>query len=265
MADQDAREQYVAGSDDYLLNVSDYLHNYAAVPIAKGSPFYVEMVNSSGIGVPLPIKKNNTKRANLNSEPVILGIRLMVNPTTLSVNMSKIVNRTQTMTAWIEDHWGEEMDTVTLQGSTAGFVIGADSLRSAGKIHQGLTEQTSVAGANARAEFYQDLGLVNSSDSLGVNVEPGLTTAYRRYSVSYREWKKLIEIFSYNGCIFDQQGFVKDRHFIRLTYDYAAFIGYFESVDTTEDAASPYRFTYNITFRAERTLYRFANRKKVVT
>lgn len=255
MADQDAKEQYVVGSDDYLLNVSDYLHNYAAVPIAKGSPFYIEMVNTSGVGVSIP-RDDGTE---------ILGVRLMVNPTTLSVNMSKIVNRTQTMTAWIEDHWGEEMDTVTLQGSTAGFVIGADSLRSAGKIHQGLTEQTSVAGANARAEFYQDLGLVNSSDSLGVNVEPGLTTAYRRYSVSYREWKKLIEIFSYNGCIFDQQGFVKDRHFIRLTYDYAAFIGYFESVDTTEDAASPYRFTYNITFRAERTLYRFANRKKVVT
>ena len=255
MADQDAKEQYVVGSDDYLLNVSDYLHNYAAVPIAKGSPFYIEMVNTSGVGVSIP-RDDGTE---------ILGVRLMVNPTTLSVNMSKIVNRTQTMTAWIEDHWGEEMDTVTLQGSTAGFVIGAGSLRGAGKLHQGDDRNNTAARANARAEFYQYLVGSSTAGFPGNNVEPGLTTNYRRYSVSYREWKKLIEIFSYNGCIFDRQGFVKDRHFIRLTYDYAAFIGYFESVDTTEDANSPYRFTYNITFRVERTLYRFANRKKVVT
>jgi len=258
MADQDAREEFVAGSSDYLLNMSDYLHNYAGVPIAKGSPFYIEMVDSSNVGVSI-------KRSD-GSE--IIGVRLMVNPTTLSMNMSKIVNRTQTMTAWIEDHWGEEMDTITLQGSTAAFVIGAGSLRSAGKLHQGLNDQNnSAARANARADFYQYLGLVSTSDAgfPGNSVEPGLTTAYRRYSVSYREWKKVLEIFASNGCIFDEQGFIKDRSFIRLTYDYASFIGYFESVDTTEDANSPYRFTYNIAFRSEKTLFRFANRKQVIS
>jgi len=237
MADQDARQQYVSGSSDYLLNVSDYLHNYAAVPIAKGSPFYVEMVNSSGVGESITMEDGTE----------LLGVRLMINPTTLSMNMSKIVNRTQTMTSWVEDHWGEEMDTITLQGSTAAFVIGADSLRSAGKIHQGEYQLTS-----------------GDAISYPTNVEPGLTTSYRRLSISYREWKKLLQIFAHNGCTFDNQGFVKDRLFIRLTYDYASFIGYFESVDTTEDSNSPYRFTYTITFRAEKTLFRFANRKSVV-
>ena len=234
MADQDAKQRYVAGSSDYLRNVSDYLHNYAGVPYQKGSPFYIEMVNSSGVGVSI--------KAQDGTE--ILGIKLMINPATMSVNMSKIVNRTQTMTAWFEDHWGEEMDTVTLQGSTAAFVVGANRLWGAGKIHQGQNLETDPVAVVS-------------------GVEPGITTRYRRLSVSYREWKKLIQLFSTNGCVFDNQGFVKDRHFIRLTYDYASFIGYFESVDTTEDSNSPYRFTYNITFRAEKTLFRFAARRNV--
>ena len=69
------------------------------------------------------------------------------------------------------------------------------------------------------------------------------------------------------GVIFDQvlgrggQGFVHDRRFVRISYDYSAYIGYMESFDLTEDANNPFRFSYTITFKSEKTVYTFRPRR----
>jgi len=181
----------------------------------------------------------------------------MINPASISVNLAKIINRTQTMVAWVEDHWGEEIDTVTLNGSSAAFIIGGTSLRDL----SGSMKRESVDKATAMGDFYSYMGLndysVQTPAIKKLLQNEGLNVRDRRDTASYREMKKLVEIFSANGCIYDGSGFVSERKFIRITYDYSSYLGYFESFDLTEDSVTPFKFVYTITFKSEKTIYRF--------
>lgn len=153
------------------------------------------------------------------------------------------------MTAWVEDHWGEELDTVTLQGSTAAFVVGAKSL--AGLSNNGLPKNIDLGG--------QLLQTTANQSNLTPTISPeqfGLTTYFRPYSVSYQEMKNILTAMRTNGARFDTNGLglVTARYFVRLSFDLGVFDGYLESFDVTEDAASPFRFTYTITFKSEKTV-----------
>lgn len=264
MDQQQYKENYIANSSDYHRALSDYLHNTVGVPRRNDwIPFYVEMVDSNGnlTAIPYPPVEGNTGGRQ------ILGIKLMINPSSMSQNMSKIVNRTQTMVGWVEEHWGEELDTITFQGSTAAFLSGAVSMRNARE----AAEKSATDKAQARADFYAQQGLTQSSTPYQTSVEgsaarrqlemePGLTTMFRRESVSYKEFKLLMELLTANGLQYDKQGFVSDRKFIQLTYDYGSWIGYFESMDVVEEATNPFRFTYTITFKSEKAVYSFVTR-----
>lgn len=262
---QNKLEQYIAGTPDYLNNLSNYRHDYKAIlrsPTAL--PFFVEMVDRFNKNVSLPWPPDNDKTESSKDSQRILGIKFIVNPASISINMSKIVNRTQSMVGWIEEHWGEEIDTVTFTGSSAAFVTGRTLLRN---VRQQIIEN-SQDRAQARADFYAALGfndepLVNQDTRVSLDIGPGLTVRHRRNSLSYEQMRDLIKIFSANGCLFDNQGFIKDRVFIKISFDYSSYIGYFESIDITEDATTPFRFTYTITFKAEKTLYRFLTRNSI--
>jgi hypothetical protein len=184
-----------------------------------------------------------------NQEPII-GMILTVNPSTVNVNLSKIVGRTQSMVGWIEDHWGEELDTITFQGSTAAFIY------------------SPFIPTNQNIYSVQIMSYLNASDSITglTNVAPtdnrplftGLAGGINRQnSISYQEFKKIIQIMNGNGAVFDNMGFVSQRVYVQMSYDYASYRGYFVSIDTTEDSASPYKFTYTITFKSEKTIYTF--------
>lgn len=258
----EAREKYAAENDQFLLNYSDYLQGYRVISRNNElRPLIIELVDSNQKPVSIPWPPVSTTTV---SSKRILGIKLMVNPSTISLNMAKIINRTQTMVGWIEEHWGEEIDTITLAGNTKAFVIGDTSVRS---VYSPMVNEAANKEA-AIADYYSYLGLGDYSvqtQSVTRNLSNfGLTVSNRRDSVSYKEMKKIVQIFSTNGCIFDENGFVSDRKFIRITYDYSSYIGYFESIDITEDATTPYKFNYTITFKSEKTLYRFINRKNVV-
>lgn len=201
------QQELVSGSSDYLLNVSSYLLKNTIPRQRDCLPFYIELVDQNNVPQSIPYPPVE----GVNTTERVLGIRMMVNPQTISNNMAKIVSRAQTMVGWVEEHWGEDMDTISFQGKTAAFIV-----------TDGSPE--------------------------------------RRLSASYRQFKQLVDMISTNGCSFDKFGFVSNRFFILLTYDYAKYRGYFESVDVTEDATDPFRFTYTITFKAERTIYSFIPR-----
>jgi hypothetical protein len=71
--------------------------------------------------------------------------------------MQKIINRTQSMTAWIEDHWGEELDTVSIQGNTASFIYMPENKISGGISVENRRETASYA------EFKNIIGIFNSN------------------------------------------------------------------------------------------------------
>lgn len=176
-------------------------------------PFFIELVDKKGVTQSLTYDDRGE---------VVVGLRLGINPTTVNVNFAKIINRTQTMTSWLEEHWGEELDTITFQGFTAAFV-------------------------------YKDVA--NFSGRGG-----GLSVENRKKTTSYKEFTNIIDIFKTNGCTYDSMGFVAERLYILITYDYSSYMGYFESIDVIEEANNPFRFNYTITFKAERTVYSFGAR-----
>lgn len=246
-----SKEAYVAQTGQF------YIHDFKGISKSRTQiPFYIYMVNEEGQpeSIPWPPLINGS----VNNPNQVLGIKLMINPSTLSLNMAKIINRTQTMVGWIEDHWGEELDTITLQGSSAAFVLGATDVR-------GLTLRRILGSqlTNPRTQlndFYSYIGIQDQELRAG---NEGLTVKFRRDTLSYREFKALTRFFAANGCLFDDRGFISKRNYIRLTYDYSSYLGYFESLDIVEESIDPYKFTYTITFKVEKTEYSFPTRNRI--
>lgn len=220
-------------------------------PIKK-VPMTVSMIDSDGTlqVIPLRLQPFSDDELGLLADEVIYGIELIINPASLSTNISKIINRTQTMTCFVEDHWGEEIDTISLQGYTASFVTGGSDLYSIRSNQSSPTRSylERTTGANQNLRGY---GSGIHDDEIGI------TTSQRRKSVSYQHFKRLVDLFRINGCFFDTFGLVSKRYYIMISYGNVAYRGFFESIDVTEVGTNPFRFQYTITFKSQDTVYSY--------
>ena len=234
-----------ASSTTYAQALDSYLYNDKGV---KRPPdkvkFFIQTVDSTG----------KVQTYNINGYTLI-GLVLLINPASASVNLSKMVNRTQTMTAWWEDHWGEELDTITFSGSSAGFLWeGPVPVVAPNTPSSILQTANQVQGIYDQYNSIPDMGIV---DYHGVGDVSGLTSRRRRDTVAYDEFRKIIQLMNANGATFDLHGRVNKRAYIELRYDYVAYRGYFESFDMVENAESPFKFNYVVTFKSEKTIYSF--------
>jgi len=60
---------------------------------------------------------------NLANPTVLLPpLYLHINPASLQMSFTKKINRTQTFSAFVEEYWGEELDSLSCSGSTGGFM-----------------------------------------------------------------------------------------------------------------------------------------------
>jgi len=229
-----------ASSPGYINSLDSMLYNTYNIPKGPGKiKFSVTTVNCKGENEAYTIRGRT-----------FLGLNLIVNPNTISNNMAKVINRTQTMTGWLEDHWGEELDTVTFQGSGAGFIWGGPQYPT-GPIKQTPREIQQVFND------YMDIPDLGINEPLGIGDHTGLTVRRRRETLAYDEFRRLMHLMNANAANFDTRGFVNKRLFIQLGYDVALYRGYFESIDITEDAENPFKFIYTATFKVEKTIFRF--------
>lgn len=231
-------------SNTYIQALDRYMYRSGKRRSPNAANFYIQTVDE--FGTPYVYTIQGYK---------IVGVMLTVNPSSLSVNASKIVTRQQTMTGWTEFHWGEELDTITLTGSTAAFIWDGISSTMKSSIRPPL-KQTSQELVDIYNEYQniQDLGVIAPQ---GIGDQEGLAVTKRRDTPTYQEFRQLMQLMNANGVTFDIHGLVSERLYIQITYNYAQYRGYFESFDLTESAESPYRFTYNITFKSEKTMYSF--------
>lgn len=82
--------------------------------------------------------KFETRRLAINViedfyDPVVIlpPLYFHINPQNFQIAYAKKTHRYQTFNAFVEEYWGEEMDTITCQGSTGAFIaedIGLDTL-----------------------------------------------------------------------------------------------------------------------------------------
>lgn len=231
-----------ASSQYYVPDLDSYLFNSRRIP--KGYDkvrFYIQTVDKDG----------NAQAYTIQGKTFI-GLVLLINPATMNANLSKIVGRTQTMTGWVEDHWGEELDTISFSGSSASFLWGGPRPDFAqGPLSDSPQEIRDVFSN------YTNTPNLGSADPVGPGDHSGLTVKRRRDTMSYDEFRRIVHLMNTQAAKFDIRGFVKERFYIEMSYDYAAYRGYFESIDITEINDSPFKFNYIMTFKSEKTIYNF--------
>lgn len=209
-------------------------------------PFYIEMVDSdlNTVGIQVP------------TQDVIMSMQLTPTPNTMSINSGKVINRVNTMTRWVEEHWGDEITNVSFSGSSYSFILqnfGLDTEnRNQSKGYQFMQEMIRIFEYNGLLyqdeRTYEGTDLISSDTNLLYNAN---SNAYD--SAANLFYKDPLNAYFRNRH--PRRGMIKERLYINLVFDYLSLTGRFESFDIIEDAKVPYRFTYNVNFKAERTRY----------
>lgn len=134
------------------------------------------------------------------------GVKLVlhVNPSQLQVKYTRKVERIQTRGGFMEQHWGDDTQQISLQMATGGFM----------RLYSGLSNIT--------------------------NPKYGGT---RRETLAYDSYLDMLALFHNNGSIFDQNQQIIMQGVVKVTFDGGVFLGWFTSFNVTESAEKPYQFT----------------------
>ena len=162
---------------------------------------------------------------------------LHVNPNSMQISRSKLIERIQTLGGWVEQHWGDAPTEITLEMSTGGFM----------RLYTGLTSST---GMNS------DVANKVKPSSMAPMVEQG--NSARRETIAYDKYLDLLALFHNNGAIYDAEGRIVMTGQIKLTFDGHNYFGWFSSFSVSESAEQPYMFKLSASFQVQReshTLY----------
>lgn len=134
------------------------------------------------------------------------GVKLVlhVNPSQLQVKYTRKVERIQTRGGFVEQHWGDDTQQLSLQMATGGFM----------RLYSGLSNIT--------------------------NPKYGGT---RRETLAYDSYLDMLALFHNNGSIYDQNQQIIMQGIVKITFDGGVFLGWFSSFNVTENADKPFQFT----------------------
>ena len=145
--------------------------------------------------------------------PDDLKLVLHVNPNSMSVKYQKIIERTQTKSGFVEQHFGDGTQTLDFDMATGGFM----------RLWTGLSANTS----------------------------PTMTGGTRRETLAYNSYLDILALFHNNGSVYDIAGQVALQGKIKVTFDGGVFLGWFTSFSVSESADSPFSFTMSAAFEVE--------------
>lgn len=162
--------------------------------------------------------------------PEGLQMMLHVNPSTMSVNRSKIVTRTQTQGGFVEAHWGEAPSTISFEMATGGFIrAGVGVMATTGP-------NSSAIGNNA----YR-------GRSIGGN---------RRETIAHDKYMDVLALFHNNGNVTGRNGQIVSTGAIKITYDDGVYLGRFSTFSRLESTDKAYQFALTAEFLVEREVFR---------
>jgi hypothetical protein len=205
-----------------------------SVPALKNYPgiaMFFEMADSKGhrMGIEVPGLFQ------------VRTLKLSPNPSTLSISSTKKINRFSTMSGWVEEHWGDDIDTISFNGSFFSF-FGTDEEK-----HYGLTNEfaeltDSYQYIKELINFFQVNGCIYQGN----------------------DYSDYMDQASVNDFLLDnpefvnnhpRKGMIKERLYVKMNYDYLTLYGRFESLDIIESSTAPYNNSYSAVFKAEKTIY----------
>jgi len=113
--------------------------------------------------------------------PWVPPLFMLINPSTLERSSMKKITTQKTRSAWVEYHWGDELDTLTASGSTGGFVLPFAGLASGSK--KPFSRVTTISYLNFLnvLDIYRSNGAVY--DDYGAIVEYGNVRMF--YDLTY--------------------------------------------------------------------------------
>lgn len=147
---------------------------------------------------------------------------LHVNPQSMQLNHAKVIERTQTMGGYVEQHWGDGVRSIDFNMVTGGFM----------RLYSGLSNVTGGPGA-------YDAG------------------GTRRETIAYDKYLDMLALFHNNGSIYDTAGKIVFQGIIKITFDGGIYLGWFQSFNVSEDASKPFQFTMTANFTVEEEIQRF--------
>ena len=132
-----------------------------------------------------------------------------VNPSDLKISYQKIVERIVTRGGFVEQHFGDRPVSLSINGSTGGFV----------HLQQGYTSRT---GGDFGTSFEQPS---------------------RRNTLSYNGYLNLLSFYKNNGAVYNTDGLIAVQNTVEVTFDNHVWYGWFSSFTVNEVADKPYLFT----------------------
>lgn len=166
-------------------------------------------------------------------------IEMRINPQRISIQSRKVINRIQTNTRWVFQHWG--MEPVTLQYSgVTGYI-------------KTMTNATDTNPRFLLADEY-DVTRKYTDPALRDYVSPYETPAYQALMVLrtfYEEphkWLQGRDLTALRGAEVDEQ---LNKLLLRLHFRDGEYIGYFTRMTIQEDENSPWMWSYDMEFVAQ--------------
>lgn len=142
----------------------------------------------------------------LNPTVMLPPLYVQVNPNSMKKTYQKKIHRYSTFDALVEEHWGEELDTLACSNSTGSFI----------------------------------------------KEEIGVTNIFKTQTQSYFKFQDILDVYRNNGNTYDSTGRIIRKGSIVLSFDEGTYFGFFENLSYTEDANSPFKFTFDFTFKVEK-------------
>jgi len=236
--------------------------------------------------MPKEFKKDNLiifaiDTTNINSAITLPPLKVNCNPKAMATAFAKIVNETQTKAGWVEEHWGEELGSISASNTTGGF-FDTDVFPSKGeeaKKMQGnkgffagvktgiqkVSEFAEIAAQAAEGNIsigLKSLGIGNlgtpktkekprlvSNDILSLQ-----TFETRRFSPAYLRFQQYIELFMNNACFYGEDGVPYEIGTILVYYANILYEGHFENFIINEEDEMPYNFNFDWTFKIDKTI-----------
>lgn len=159
-------------------------------------------------------------------------LALHTNPESISEKFTKSKNVVMTYGGFIEYIWPDELDTLSANHTTGGF-LGPFSGLSVG------SEGASNDGMNLN-------GLYTRAGEHG-----------RHGTMAWERQEDLLDVFRCNGMIYNGDGLPAIRGRIMCMYDRGLYIGHFTTFEVAENDEKPWSFALSWEFKVEEVVYNF--------
>ena len=138
---------------------------------------------------------------------------LHVNPSTMSIKYERVVERMQTKSGYVEQHFGDGTQGIDFEMATGGFM----------RLYSGLSNVTS----------------------------PEMTEGTRRETLAYDSYLNILALFHNNASVYDINGQVALQGRIKVSFDGGVYYGWFNTFQVQESADKPYQFTLSASFEVD--------------